>query len=493
MSTVVVIGAGLAGLSAACHLIGQGHRVVVVEREDGPGGRGLRVQQDGFTFDLGPTVMTMPELLDAPLRAAGSSQQEAVPMHRLDPAYRGVFADGSELLVRDSVEATAREVASLAGEQDARAFRDLAPFLQELYETELPNFIDHNFDSVLGLLSNPLAGLKLVRMGAFGSLARLINSRIHDPRLQRMLSFQALYAGLSPTEALGVYAVITHMDTMRGVYLPEGGMGAIPAGMAEVVQRNADILYATSVTQVVRRSDGQVVGVRSDAGPIAADAVVCTIDTPVAWQQLLGDLRAPRAVRNPRYSPSAVVWHVGVRGSLPARAAHHNVHFGQAWEECFTDLIDQHRLMRDPSRLVTVQTLGAPGLAPDGAHTLYVLEPAPNLEGNLDWDAERGPMRERLLGFLDAAGYPTDVVTERMVTPLEWRDLGMGGGTPFGLAHLFRQTGPFRPANRDARVPGLFFAGSSTVPGVGVPMVLISGKLAAERVQQWLSPGRGRR
>lgn len=493
MSTVVVIGAGLAGLSAACHLIGQGHRVVVLERECGPGGRGLRVEQDGFTFDLGPTVMTMPDLLDRPLRAAGSSQQEAVPMRRLDPAYRGVFADGSELLVRDSVEATAREVEALAGPGDAEAFRRLAPFLEQLYDTELPHFIDRNFDSPLDLLANPLAGLRLARMGAFGSLARLVNGRIGDPRVQRMLSFQALYAGLSPTEALGVYAVITHMDTMSGVYLPEGGMGAIPAGMAEVVSRSADIHYGVTVTEIIRRGDGQVVGVRTDDGPIAADAVVCTLDTPVAYERLLPDLRPPRAVRDPRYSPSAVVWHVGVRGELPPGAAHHNVHFGEAWEDCFTDLIDRHRLMDDPSRLVTVQSLGAPELAAPGAHTLYVLEPAPNLAGDIDWRREAGPMRERLLGFLQDAGYPTDIVTERLVTPLDWLELGMGGGTPFGLAHLFRQTGPFRPANREPRVPGLFFAGSSTVPGVGVPMVLISGRLAAERVRDWLRPARGRR
>ena len=150
MSRVVVIGAGLAGLSAACHLIGQGHHVTVLEREDGPGGRGMRAEQDGFTFDLGPTVMTMPDLLDEPLRAAGSSQEQAVPMRRLDPAYRGAFADGTELLVRGTPEDTAAEIARLAGPRDARAFLDLVPFLRELCEVELPNFIDHNFDSPAG-------------------------------------------------------------------------------------------------------------------------------------------------------------------------------------------------------------------------------------------------------------------------------------------------------------------------------------------------------
>ncbi|GAA1373102.1 phytoene desaturase family protein [Luteococcus sanguinis] len=487
MSTVVVIGAGLSGLSAACHLIGQGHQVVVLERESGPGGRGLRVEQDGFTFDLGPTVMTMPELLDAPLRAAGSSQVEAVPMRRLDPAYRGLFADGSQLLVRDSVEGTAAEVARLAGEDDATAIREMAVFLRELYELEMPNFIDANFDSPLDLARHPVAAVKLLRMGAFGRLEKIVNSRVSDERLRRMLSFQALYAGLSPVEALGVYSVITYMDTMHGVFLPEGGMGAIPQGMADVVSRQATIRYHTTVTELLRRADGAIAGVQTTDGPVAADAVVCTLDLPTAYRQFLPDLPLPKVLRRPVYSPSAVVWHLGVRGDLPEGVAHHNIHFGQAWDGCFDDLA-AGRLMSDPARLVTISSLGEPQLAADGAHTLYVLEPVPNLDGTVDWGREREPMRARLFDFLVREGYPTDIVTERLVTPMEWQELGMAAGTPFGLAHLFRQTGPFRPSNREKRVPGLFFAGSSTVPGVGVPMVLISGKLAAERVHDWLGP-----
>lgn len=487
MSTVVVIGAGLAGLSAACHLIGAGHRVVLVERDDAPGGRGQRIVQDGFTFDLGPTVMTMPELLDEPLRAAGSSQHEAVPMRRLDPGYRGLFADGSQVLIRDSTEATAAEIERVVGRQDAAAFRRLAVELRELYELELPHFIDQNFDSVFGLVKSPRAAIELVRRGAFGSLQGFIARRVHDPRLQRMLSFQALYAGLSPTDALAVYAVITYMDTLHGVFLPDGGMGALPAGMARVVEAQAEVHYGAPVGELLRDDRGRVAGVAlADGRLVHADAVVCTLDLPVAYRTLLPDLRPPRLWGGPRYSPSAVVWHVGAQGELPPGAAHHNIHFGEQWQECFDALVDRRELMPDPARLVTVSTLGEPGLAPEGCHSLYVLEPVPNLTGGVDWTTERGPMRERLLGFLSDNGYPTDVRTERLVTPLDWQAAGMVAGTPFGLAHLFRQTGPFRPPNHDPRVPGLFFAGSSTVPGVGVPMVLISGKLAAERVRDWV-------
>ncbi|MDN5762814.1 MAG: FAD-dependent oxidoreductase, partial [Microlunatus sp.] len=188
-----------------------------------------------------------------------------------------------------------------------------------------------------------------------------------------------------------------------------------------------------------------------------------------------------------QYSPSAVVWHVGVRGELPPEAAHHNIHFANEWAGAFDDLLKRGTLMGDPSRLVTIPSLDDPSLAPEGCSTLFVLEPVPNLRaGHLDWARERGPMRERLLAFLAAEGYPTDVVTEELVTPVEWQAQGMAAGTPFALAHTFGQTGPFRPPNLERRVPGLIFAGSGTVPGVGVPMVLISGKLAADRVGDYL-------
>jgi phytoene desaturase len=237
----------------------------------------------------------------------------------------------------------------------------------------------------------------------------------------------------------------------------------------------------------LRRADGALAGVRLvDGEKVGADAVVCTIDLPVAYGALLPDLRAPRAVRHGRYSPSCVVWHVGARGLPSDATAHHNIHFGQEWNSSFDALMKRGQLMPDPSRLVSVPSLSEPSLAaPDGS-TLYVLEPVPNLTSSLDWTQEAGPMRERLMAFLGDNGYPTDVLAEELVTPLDWQAAGMAQGTPFALAHTFAQTGPFRPGNVERRVPGLFFAGSGTVPGVGVPMVLISGKLAAQRVGDYL-------
>jgi phytoene desaturase len=146
--------------------------------------------------------------------------------------------------------------------------------------------------------------------------------------------------------------------------------------------------------------------------------------------------------------------------------------------------------MPDPSRLVTIPSLDDPSMAPIGSSTLYVLEPVPNLNGKINWSTETPALRERMYRFLAGQGYPSDVITEKLVTPLDWQAQGMAAGTPFALTHTFGQTGPFRPSNVEPRLPGMFFAGSGTVPGVGVPMVLISGKLAASRVAAYLrEPG----
>ncbi len=496
MSEVIVIGAGLAGLAAACHLRGQGHDVLVLEAQSGPGGRGIRLERDGFTFDTGPTVLTMVDLVDDALRPVGARAREVLDLVALDPAYRATFADGSTLHVRHGHEAMRAEIAAECGSLDAAAFDEFVAWLRRLYLAEMPHFIDTNYDSALGLVRSPRAAARLIRMGAFGRLGPTIRRRFRDPRLHRLFSFQAMYAGLAPEQALAIYAVITYMDSIEGVWFPRGGMRAVPEAMAAVAAgAGVEFRYDARVSRVLTRADGVVAGVAIEgpdgvADRVAADAVVCTIDLPTAYERLLPDLRPPRAARHPSYSPSAVVWHLGVRGMPPDVAAHHNIHFGGAWERAFDDLLVAGTRMRDPSRLVSVPSLDDPGAAPEGCSTLYVLEPVPNLAvGRIDWSAERPRIRADLLGFLQDGGYPTDIVTEELVDPTDWERAGMAGGTPFALAHTFTQTGPFRPPNIERRRPGLFFAGSGTVPGVGVPMVLISGKLAAARVAAYLPPG----
>ena len=492
MHPVVIIGAGLSGLSTACHLSRRGYDVTVLEASDAPGGLCGQLREDGFTFDTGPTVLTMPAIIGDVLAAAGTAMADVLPLRRLDPAYRARFADGSTLHVRAAHEAMRAEIAAACGPEDADGFDRFTAWLTELYEVEMPHFIDRNLSSPFDLLSSPAAVSKLVRLGGFGRLTRATRKYFDDDRLRRLFSFQALYAGLDPLRALSLYAVITYMDTVEGVWVADGGMHAIPTALADAATRaGVTIRYGARVTEILRRSDRSgVAGVTlADGEKLPADAVVCTVDTAMAYRDLLPDLRPPRGVRRGQYAPSAVVWHLGVRGTPGPEVAHHNIHFGEQWAESFESLIRTRRLMPDPSRLVSVPSLSDPSLAPPDSTTLFVLEPVPNLAADLDWRTEAAPVREGLLKFLDAEGYPTDIVTERLVTPTDWLADGLTAGTPFALAHTFAQTGPFRPPNTDRHLPGLVFAGAGTTPGVGVPIVLLSGRLAAERVSTYLPTG----
>jgi phytoene desaturase len=482
----VIVGAGLGGLSAACHLAGAGYDVTVLERAAQPGGRAIRREQDGFTFDLGPTVLTMIDVLAETFGAAGAEIEDHLRLRRLDPAYRAVFHDGSTIHVRAGQDAMATEIRDQCGATEAVAFHRFCEWLGDLYRVERTNFIDRNFDGVTDLLAPPSAALRLLSLGGFGRLGPRIERFFGDDRLRRLFSFQSLYAGLAPQRALALYAVITYMDTVEGVWACDGGMSAISEGLAAAAAKaGAELRYAQPVERILlaNGTSGAVRGVRTASGEVlAADAVICNGDIAGTYRALLPGLTAPRVARRGHYSPSAIVWHAGVRGAPPPAAVHHNVHFGEAWDDAFDEL-ERGELMQDPSTLVSVPSISDPGLAPPGHHVLYALEPVPNLDGDVDWPRQRDAARERLIARLSRSGYRTEAVVEHFVDPQAWAREGLERGTPFSLAHDLRQSGPFRPRNVERRAPGLFFTGAGTTPGVGVPMVLLSGKLAAARVR----------
>ena len=231
-------------------------------------------------------------------------------------------------------------------------------------------------------------------------------------------------------------------------------MHAVATGLADALAKaGGRISYGRSVDEVVLADGdrGTVRGVRTAGDLVTADAVVVNADLPGAYGLLPG-IRPPASLRRARYSPSAVVWHAGVRGRPAAGHAHHNIHFGHAWRRAFRDL-DDGRRMSDPSLLVSVPTLSDPELAPPGCSVLYTLEPVPNLTGGLDWARLRATVRSELSARIQRLGYPVDTVEESLVDPVDWARQGLAAGTPFSLSHRFSQSGPFRPSNVDDRVP----------------------------------------
>jgi phytoene desaturase len=476
---VVIVGAGLAGLSCALRLAGAGRTVTILERESVPGGRAGLIDDHGFRFDTGPTVLTMPDLIRDAFDAVGEDMDDWLDLVPVEPLYRAYYPDGSQLDVHSDVDAMAAEIERVISPAEAEGYRRYVDFVSKLYRYEMRDFIDTNIDSPVDLVTENLA--KLVAIGGFRKLTPKVRQYLNDPRTERLFSFQAMYAGLSPQDALAIYAIIAYMDSVAGVYFPKGGMHALPRAMAGAAEKHGvTIRYSTEVTRVELEGSRAVAVHTADGERIGADVVVLNPDLPVAYKELLG--REPWSVRRLTYSPSCFLLLAGSTATY-SKTAHHNIHFGRSWNGVFRELIDEKRLMTDPSILVTNPTYSDPSLAPDGKQIYYVLFPTPNLDADIDWRTEGPRYRDEVVRTLEERGYVgfgEGIEVEHVTTPLDWAARGLERGAPFAAAHSFGQTGPFRPSNLWG--DNVVFTGSGTQPGVGVPMVLVSGRLAAERI-----------
>ena len=321
---IVVIGAGLGGLSAALRLTGAGRQVTVLERADEPGGRAGVLRTGGYSFDTGPTVLTMPELIDEALSWVGERLTDRLELLPLSPAYRANFADGSRDRRAHRPGPDGAGDRRVVSARDAAGYRRLVDYLRRLYRLERRNFIDRNLDSPVQLLGS--AGLRLLAMGGLRRLAPKIGQYLTDERLRRIFSFQAMYAGLAPQDALAIYAVIAYMDTVAGVYFPRGGMHALPRALADAAAKHGvQFRYGTTASRI-EVSGGRARAVHTaDGERIPADVVVVNADLPTAYRELLDPRYAPRRLDRLRYSPSCLLLHAGSSRELPAAGAPHHL------------------------------------------------------------------------------------------------------------------------------------------------------------------------
>ena len=336
-------------------------------------------------MDTGPTVLTMPDLLDEAFAAVGERAADRLDLVELDPGYRAHFADGSTIDVHTDAAAMEAEVRRVCGPAAAAGYRRLRGWLTELYRAEIDTFIGANHDSPLDLLGPDL--LRLARLGGFGRLGPRVARFLPDERLQRIFSFQALYAGVPPDRALAAYGVIAYMDTVGGVFFPRGGMRQVGQALADAADRGrrrdplrpdgdrpGAVAAAGSPRSGTARTDEPRAAPPSGS---PADAVVLTPDLAAGVPD--ASAARPRRPCPLRHAPSAVVLHAGLRRTRP-ELAHHTISFGAAWRRTFREIIDDGRPMSDPSLLITRPTATDPALAPPGADLLFVLAPCPNTE-----------------------------------------------------------------------------------------------------------------
>lgn len=473
----MIVGAGLGGLATALRLAHQGHRVTVFEKTDQVGGRNREVRVGDAIFDGGPTLMMMLDPFRKLFADVGERMEDHLEISLCDPSYRVFYADGKRIEGTPNVARMVQQIEKLSGREDSLAYPKLLGDLAALYKASIPNFVQRNFFGPGDFLT-PKAVNLVAKHRMLGNYARQLERYVQDPRLRMLFSFQTMYLGLSPYEAPWVYATLTYMEYGEGIWYPKGGMVEICRAVARLAEeRGATIRLNTPV-----RSAGEHFVELESGERIQADAVILNADLPYAERELLDDKPA-RADRR-KYSCSAYMTYIDYAGELPD-LLHHNVFFGADFEGNLEDIFNRGKLPVDPAFYACLSGRSDPDKRRYGYENLYILVPCPNLER--PWsDADACTLQKRVFDRLaKEVGFDeTRIVGMRDYTPQDWSsELNLDRGAAFGLSHHFNQSAFFRPTNRSRSHKGVYYVGASTIPGNGLPMVLISAELAVDRMR----------
>jgi diapolycopene oxygenase len=490
-----VVGAGLGGLAAACTLAARGHQVVLFDKNPWLGGKAAVLKEDGYRFDMGPTILTVPSVLARVFAEAGREMSDYLDLVRLDPQWRCFFDDGSVLDLRDGEEATAEAIRGYAPGSEA-GYRDFMAMSRKLDEVSNKFFLWRPVEDIrdtLDLRRNmDLATLRDVlalRMGS--TVAQQIRKRIPDARVAQMLDHFVQYVGSSPYNAPAVLCSIANMQTEGGVWYPMGGTGAVPEGLARLASAlGVDIRPGVEVTRVLSEG-GRVSGVETETGErVPLGAVVSNMDSVRTYRELVGGQPAARFARRWKREPacSGVVLYLGLDRAYD-HLAHHDFIFSRDPEEEFEWIYRRGEPAPDPTCYLAAPARTDRSVAPPGGEALYVLVHTPYLRPHHDWDMMLPAYRQTILDKLKRCAGLRDIEArirvERHLTPQDIHDrYRVLDGAIYGLASHGRFFGAFKPGNRSRDLAGLYLAGGSAHPGPGMPMVLMSGWIAADALDR---------
>jgi phytoene desaturase len=488
---VAVIGAGLAGLAAACTLAARGHKVVLFEKNDWLGGKAAVFEKDGYRFDMGPTILTVPRVLDRIFTEAGRKMSDELDLRRLDPQWRCFFEDGSVLNLQQDMAAMKATLAKYAPGTEG-GYEDFIGLSEKLHEVSEKFFFWRSVEDVFDTLDfkkgMDLATLKDVmslRMGT--TVAGQIRKRVKDKRVAQMLDHFVQYVGSSPYGSPAVLCSIAHMQTNDGVWYPMGGTRAVPVALEKLARElGVTIRPSTGIARILSEG-GRVSAVETDGGEVVpVSSVISNMDAVRTYRELVGGKPAQSFAKRWKREPacSGVVLYLGLDRAYE-HLAHHDFIFSEDPEVEFDWIYNKGEPAPDPTCYVAAPSRTEPAVAPPGGEALYVLVHTPYLRPHHDWTKMLPAYRQVILDKLKrTAGMPdleSRIRVERILTPQDIHDrYSVLDGAIYGLASHGRMFGAFKPGNRSRDLPGLYLAGGAAHPGPGMPMVLMSGWIAAD-------------
>ncbi|WP_371055536.1 phytoene desaturase [Rhodosalinus sp. K401] len=483
--SAIVVGAGLGGLASAMRLGARGYRVTVIDRLDRAGGRGSSITQEGHRFDLGPTIVTVPQVLEKLWAACGRDFHADVDLRPLDPFYEIRWPDGSHFTARQSTEAMVEEVRRLSP-GDVPGYRK---FLKDAERRYVVGFE--------GMVAEPMHRLwdtvkvlpEFALLRADQSILGLARKRVKDERLRMALSFHPLFIGGDPMHVTSMYALVSHLEKQFGVHYAIGGVQAIADAMARVVTEQGGLIRHGAEADEILVRDGRAAGVRlTDGETLPASVVVSNADAGHTYTRLLRNAPkrrwSDRKIGSRRWSMGLFVWYFGTKGTagMWKDVGHHTILSGPRYEGLLKDIFLKGHLADDMSLYLHRPSVTDPTVAPEGGDTFYVLSPVPHLghAHPVDWSTMRDAYRAKVAKVLQDTipGFEDHLSAELIFTPEEFRDRYLSPlGSGFSIEPRILQSAWFRPHNVSEEAEGLYLAGAGTHPGAGLPGVVSSAEV----------------
>jgi len=473
MKKIGVIGGGLGGLAAAVTLAARGHEVVLFERNRWLGGKAAVLEGNGFRFDMGPTILTMPSVLRRIFAETGRDLDDELDLVRLDPQWRCFYDGGTTLDLWQNSDFG----------DGHRRFMELAKRLHEISDRYFFYRPVGGMRDMWSLKPQLLADVLRMRMGR--SVAGTIRSFVKDERVAQMLDHYTQYVGSAPDQSPAVLCGIASMQASEGVWYPIGGTGAVPAALTRLaLDLGVEIRNEVGVKRILHTA-GRVTGVETNDGEkIQLAAVVSNMDAVRTHRELLGK----ELKRKHEPACSGVVLYLGLKKRYE-HLEHHNFVFSRNAEEEFHAIYREGEPAPDPTCYIAAPAKTEPGVAPKGGEALYILVHTPYLRSHHDWKKMLPQYRRVILDKLARTAGMGDleerIVFERALTPQDIHErYNVLNGAIYGLASHGKFAGAFKPSNRSDVVKGLYLAGGAAHPGPGMPMVLMSGWIAADALHQ---------
>ena len=480
--TAVVIGSGFGGLAAAIRLQAKGYATTLLEMRDKPGGRAYVYTDQGFTFDAGPTIITVPFVLDELAALNGKTIADYVKIVPCDPFYRIYFADGREFNYvgdKDRIEA---EIARF-NPDDVAGYRRFLAYTEQVFDRAFTDLADHSFHSIWEMVK---VAPDLIKLRADQSVYKKVASFIQDEALRQVFSFEPLLIGGNPLRSSSIYSMIHFLEKTWGVHFAMGGTGALVNGLVQLFEELGGKLILNARAEEIEVADGKVQAVRLTSGErFPAGVVVSNGDVTNTYRKLVKPEHrrkwTDKRLEKMNFAMSLFVAYFGTDRTYP-HLPHHSIILGPRYHGLLGDIFDKKIVADDFSLYLHAPTRTDPSLAPPGCETFYVLSPVPHLGGKQDWNAIRAEYTDRIFQALEKPHLVPDLrqhlVTCRTFTPREFEsDLDAYQGSAFQFEPTLTQSAWFRPHNRSEDVGNLFFVGAGTHPGAGLPGVISSAKV----------------